>query len=48
LRATWQGKRNLGQRLLEIAVLGFDDFGLASAALEKTTAEILQGPTATD
>jgi exosortase len=48
LRATWQGKRNLGQRLLEIAVLGFDEFGQATAALEKTTAEMLQVPTVTD
>ena len=48
LRATWQGKRNLGQRLLEIAVLGFDDFGQASEALARTTAEILQPPKTTD
>jgi exosortase len=42
LRAAWQGKRNLGQRLLEIAVLGFDDFRQASDALSQTTREILR------
>lgn len=42
LRAAWQGKRNLGQRLLEIAVLGFDDFGQASDAFSRTTREILR------
>ena len=29
LRAAWRGQRNLGQRLLEIAVIGFDDYGRA-------------------
>jgi len=42
LRAAWQGKRNLGQRLLEIAVLGFDQFAPATEALEKTVQEILR------
>jgi len=43
LRAAWQGKRNLGQRLLEIAVSGLDDFTRASDALSKTVQEILRG-----
>jgi hypothetical protein len=42
LRAAWEGKRNLGQRLLEIAVSGLDDFGQASAALSKTVRDILR------
>jgi exosortase len=42
LRAAWQGKRNLGQRLLEIAVSGFDDFRQAREALSQTVREILQ------
>ena len=42
LRAAWLGKRNLGQRLLEIAVLGYDDFGEAREALSKTAAAIVQ------
>jgi exosortase len=42
LRAAWVGKRNLGQRLLEIAVSGVDDFGQASEALSKTAREILR------
>jgi exosortase len=42
LRAAWQGKRNLGQRLLEIAVSGFDDFAAASEALAKTAEEIVR------
>jgi exosortase len=42
LRAAWEGKRNLGQRLLEIAVSGLDDFNQASEALSKTVREILR------
>jgi len=42
LRAAFQGKRNLGQRLLEIAVSGLDDFAQASEALAKTAGEIVQ------
>jgi hypothetical protein len=42
LRAALEGKRNLGQRLLEIAILGLDDFSQASEALSKTAAEILR------
>jgi exosortase/archaeosortase family protein len=41
LCAAWQGKRNLGQRLLEIAVLGYDDFTQAREALSKTAATIV-------
>ena len=42
LRAAWQGKRNLGQRLLEIAVSGLDDFTQAGEALTNTVYEILR------
>jgi exosortase/archaeosortase family protein len=42
LRAAFDGKRNLGQRLLEVAVLGLDDFAQASEALSKTAEEILR------
>ena len=41
LRAAFDGKRNLGQRLLEVAILGLDDFAQASEALSKTAGEIL-------
>ncbi|MEY2484072.1 MAG: hypothetical protein QOK24_2600 [Verrucomicrobiota bacterium] len=36
------GKRNLGQRLLEIAVTGPDDFGRAKELVEKTVSEIVE------
>lgn len=42
LRAAWHGKRNLGQRLLEIAVLGYDDFAQAQEALTKMAAAIVR------
>ena len=42
LKAALEGKRNLGQRLLEIAVLGLDDFAQAKEALSKTVQEILR------
>jgi hypothetical protein len=42
LRAALHGKRNLGQRLLEVAILGLDDFVQASEALSKTAEEILR------
>ena len=42
LRAAFDGKRNLGQRLLELAVLGFDNFIQASEALSKIAREILR------
>ena len=41
LRAALHGKRNLGQRLLEIAVSGVDDFAQATAAVSKTVSEIV-------
>jgi len=41
LRATFNGKRNLGQRFLEIAVTGIDDFAQAREAVSKTVSEIL-------
>jgi exosortase len=48
LRAAFDGKRNLGQRLLEIAVLGFDDFARADEALQKIAEEILRAEKITD
>jgi hypothetical protein len=41
LLAAWRGQRNLGQRLLEIAVTGFDDSGRASEAAAQTVNEIV-------
>ena len=41
LQAALNGKRNLGQRLIEIAVLGLDDFGQATAALSHTVGDIV-------
>lgn len=40
LLAAWRGKRNLGQRLLEIALSGVDDFAAAVDAL-KSAAQLL-------
>jgi exosortase len=48
LLAAWQGKRNLGQRLLEIAVIGLDDFSQAKEAAAKTVAEIVDVQRSTD
>ena len=42
LRAAWRGRRNLGQRLLEIAVTGFDDYGRAKEAAARTVNEIVR------
>jgi exosortase len=42
LRAALNGKRNLGQRLLEIAVSGVDDFASATEAVSKTVNEIVK------
>ena len=41
VRAAFQGKRNLGQRLLEIAVTGLDDFAQARDAVAKTVNEVV-------
>jgi exosortase len=41
LLAAWRGRRNLGQRLLEIAVTGFDDSGRAREAAAQTVKEIV-------
>ena len=41
LLAAWRGQRNLGQRLLEIAVTGFDDSGRAREAAAQTVNEIV-------
>jgi hypothetical protein len=41
LLAAWRGQRNLGQRLLEIAVTGFDDPGRAREAAAQTVNEIV-------
>jgi exosortase len=48
LRAAWQGKRNLGQRLLEVAVLGYEDFGQAREAFSKTAEAIVAPGKTTD
>lgn len=48
LRAAFQGKRNLGQRLLEIAVSGLDDFAQAADAVSKTVGEIVKVENPTD
>ena len=41
LRAVALGKRNLGQRLLELAVVGADDFARARVELQRTAAGII-------
>ncbi|MEY2564281.1 MAG: hypothetical protein QOH88_2474 [Verrucomicrobiota bacterium] len=41
LRAAWLGERNLGQRLLEIAVSGFPDFTRARDATERIVSGIV-------
>jgi hypothetical protein len=48
LRAALDGKRNLGQRLLEIAVFGLEDFSQASEALAKVAEELVRPEKATD
>jgi exosortase len=40
--AVLEGKRNLGQRLLEIAVSGLDDFAQATEAVSKTVGAIVK------
>jgi exosortase/archaeosortase family protein len=47
LRAAFHGKRNLGQRLLEIAVSGLDDFSQAADAATKVVGEIVMVETPT-
>lgn len=42
LRAAWRGERNLGQRLLELAVVGFTDAVSAQNAADKTVRAILR------
>jgi hypothetical protein len=42
LLAVWKGQRNLGQRLLEIAVTGFDDFLRAREAFAATVSAIVE------
>jgi exosortase len=42
LLAAIHGKRNLGQRLLEIAVTGLDDFGQAKEAVGRTVSELVE------
>ncbi|MEY2498335.1 MAG: hypothetical protein QOD12_1891 [Verrucomicrobiota bacterium] len=44
LLAAWHGERNLGQRLLEIAVIGLPDLARAKEAAAKTVAEIVAAP----
>jgi exosortase len=43
LLAAWRGQRNLGQRLLEIAVTGFEDSGRARESAAQTVNEIVEG-----
>lgn len=43
LRAAFNGQRNLGQRLLEIAVIGFDDFPQAREALMRAVPGLIVG-----
>ncbi|HWM25009.1 MAG TPA: exosortase/archaeosortase family protein [Chthoniobacterales bacterium] len=42
LRAAWRGQRNPGQRLLEIAVIGFEDYPRATEAAARTVNEIVR------
>ncbi len=42
LHAAWQGKRELGARMLELAVWGHEDDAEARAALERELAKIVQ------
>jgi exosortase len=42
LLAAWNGQRNLGQRLLEIAVSGFDSFSAAEEATRSTVRDIVR------
>ena len=42
LLAAWRGQRNLGQRLLEIAGTGLDDYRRAMEAAAKTVNEIVR------
>ena len=48
LLAAWRGQRNLGQRLLEIAVIGFEDFARARDAMAETVRNVVvAGPAIT-
>jgi exosortase len=42
LLAAWRGQRNLGQRLLEIAVTGFADYAAAREAAARTVRELVR------
>ena len=42
LRAAWQGKRELGTRMLELAVWGYEDDAAARAALERELDKIVR------
>jgi hypothetical protein len=48
LRAAWNGQRNLGQRLLEIAIIGFDDYFRAREAVVNAAREIVREIPVTD
>jgi exosortase len=48
LLAAWRCERNLGQRLLEIAVTGLDDYGRATEAAARTVNEIVRLDQPTD
>ena len=45
LRAAWRGERHLGQRLLELAVIGLADYPTARDALLQASREIVQRTT---
>jgi hypothetical protein len=42
MMAAWRGQRNLGQRLLEIAVIGFDDYLRAREAFAATVRGVVE------
>lgn len=48
LLAVWNGERNLGQRLLELAVMGLPDYPAAREALLQASREIVRPAVTTD
>ena len=48
IRAAWEGQRNMGQRLLELAVLGPPNGEAARSALQQTVRAIVRPASATD
>ncbi|MBA2272155.1 MAG: exosortase/archaeosortase family protein [Chthoniobacterales bacterium] len=43
LRAAWNGQRNLGQRLLELALIGSGEYAQAEGAARETVRQIVRG-----